>query len=185
MLDIFTQAEILSTYPFIEGRRDWPEGAIYRYDRTGHEILRIVRGISDDLALSTVHGEVGLALIIDGPLVVMCSRVGEALPWAGASFHWHRVRHSERILPTSAIDTLKGSKIDLMLLDGNGGRVRAARSLTLPTDFTRMLNEAILEQSRFRYDPIEERRMMDALLRRSPTPASLAARACIKATLAF
>jgi len=30
MLDVFTQAAILSTFPFIEGRRNWPEGAIYR-----------------------------------------------------------------------------------------------------------------------------------------------------------
>ena len=184
MLDVFTQADILSTLPHIEGRRDWPEGALYRYDRTGHEILRIVRGIDDELAASVAEGDVTLGLIIEEPLIVICSKVGDALPWAGASFHWHRVRHSERVLPTSATDTLMGSKIDLVLLDGKAGRVRASRSLTLPTDFTRVLNEAILEQSRFNYDPGEERRAMETLLRRCPTPASLAGRACIKATIA-
>jgi len=182
--DIFTQAEILSTYPFIEGRRDWPDGAVYRYDRSGHEILRIVRGVDGELADAVAQGPVDLALVIEGPLIVMCSRVVEALPWSGASYHWHRVRRSERILPTAGCDTKIGSRIDLMLLEGMGGRVRATRSLTLPTDFTRVLHEAILEQARFNYDPLEERRAFDSLNRRCPTPGSLVGYASARATLA-
>ena len=183
MLDSFTQAEILSTYPFIEGRRDWPEGAIYRYDRNGHEILRIVRGVDDGLAALVTREPIDLALVIEGPLVVMCSRVGEALPWAGASFHWHRVRRSDRILPSPGFETQAGSRVDLMLLQAPGGRVRAVRPITLPIDFTRMLHEAILEQARFNYDPGEERRAMDALLRRCPTPGSLVGYASARATM--
>jgi hypothetical protein len=183
VLDVFTQAEILSTSPFIEGRRDWPEGAIYRYDSTGHELLRIVRGVDDEQAASVAREPIDLALVISEPLVVICSRVGDALPWAGASFHWHRVRHSDRVLPPSARDTAIGSRLDLMLLEGLGGRVRAVRSLILPADFTRMLHEAILEQSRYTYDPGEERRAMESLLRRCPTPGSLVAYASVKARL--
>jgi hypothetical protein len=183
LLDVFTQAEILSTFPAIEGRRDWPEGALYRYDRNGHEVIRIVRDINDELAASVAREPVDLALVIDGPLVVMCSQVGEALPWAGASFHWHRVRRSDRVLPISEFDRIAGSQIDLMLLEGQGGRVRAVRSLRLPDDFTRVLFEAILEQARFNYDPTEERRAMNALLRRCPHPGSLAADATVKARL--
>ena len=183
MLDIYTQSEILSAYTFIEGRRDWPEGAIYRYDRNGHEILRIVRGIKGELAAAVAREPVDLALVISDPLIVVCSRVGESLPWTAASFHWHRVRRSDRILPTSGFDTVMGSRIDLILLDGRGGRVRAARSLTLPTDFTRVLHEAILEQSRFNYDPSEERRAMEALARRCPTTGSLVGHASAKVTL--
>ncbi len=183
MLDMFTQADILSTYPFIDGRRDWPEGAIYRYDRNGHEVLRIVRGVDDELAASVSREPIELALIISEPLLVMCTKVGDALPWAGASFQWHRVRRSERILPTSGLDQTLGSRIDLMLLEGQGGRVRAARSLTLPAEFTGLLHEAILEQSRYTYDPGEERRAMESLLRRCPSPASLVAYASAKARL--
>jgi hypothetical protein len=127
-MDIITQAEILSTYPCIDGRRDWPEGAIYRYDRNGHELLRIVRGVDDELAAAVSREPVDLALIVEGPLVVICSRVGEALPWSGAPFHWHRVGRSDRVLPNTEYDGLAGSELDLMLLEGQGGRVRAARS---------------------------------------------------------
>ena len=182
-MDIITQSEILSTYPLIEGRRDWPEGAIYRYDRSGHEVLRIVRGVDDELAAAVSREPVDLALVIEYPLVVMCSRVGEALPWMGAPYHWHRVRRSDRVLPNSEYDVMAGSKIDLMLLEGQGGRVRAVRSLTLPVDFTRVLFEAILEQARFNYDPTEERRALAALARRCPTPGSLACYAPVRARL--
>jgi hypothetical protein len=183
VLDVFTQADILSTFPAIEGRRDWPEGAIYRYDQTGHELLRIVRGVDDKLAASVAREPIDLALIISEPLIVMCSKAGDALPWAGASFHWHRVRRSDRILPIPGQDGGIDSRIDLILLDGQGGRVRAARSLTLPADFTWMLHEAILEQSRYTYDPGEERRAMASLLRRCPSPSSLVAYASAKAQL--
>lgn len=183
MLDIFTQAEILSTDPSIEGRRDWPEGAIYRYDRSGHEILRIVRGVDDKLAASVASEPIDLALVLNEPLIVVCSRVGDALPWAGAPFQWHRVRRSDRILPTLGHVSAIGSRIDLMLLEGQGGRVRAARSLDLPDDFSRMLHEAILEQSRYSYDPGEERRAMESLLRRCPSPSALVGYASAKAHL--
>jgi hypothetical protein len=183
MLDIFTQAEVLSTYPSIEGHGDWPEGAAYRYDRRGHELLRIARGIDEGMAAAVAREPVEIALLIDGPLVVVCSKVGEALPWAGASYHWHRVRNSDRVLPTTAADTLVGSRVDLILLEAVGRRVRAVRSLTLPVEFTRILHEAILDQSRYTYDPGEERRAMETLLRRCPTPGSLISLACVKTTI--
>ena len=45
----------------------------------------------------------------------------EALPWIGAPFHWHRVRRSDRVLPTTEFDIMSGSRIDLMLLEGRSG----------------------------------------------------------------
>jgi len=182
MLDILTQTEVLSTYPTIEDHRDWPEGAVYRFDRGGHELLRIVRGIEEDVAEAVARDPGEMALLIDGPLVILCSKVGRALPWSGASFHWHRIRRSERIMPTSAEQTKAGSRLDLMLMEATGGRIRAVRSLTLPLDFTRVLHEAILDQVRYTYDPGAERRAMETLLRRCPTPDSLVGYATIRAT---
>jgi hypothetical protein len=183
MLDVFTQAEVLSSYPSTDGHRDWPEGAAYRYDRGGHELLRIARGIDAGMAVAVASEPVEIALLIEGTLVVVCSKVGHALPWAGASYHWHRVRNSDRVLPPSAVDTVVGSRVDLILLEAVGGRVRAVRSLTLPVEFTRVLHEAILDQSRYTYDPGEERRAMETLLRRCPTPDSLICFASVKATI--
>jgi hypothetical protein len=183
LLDIITHSEILSTNLIIECQRDWPEGALYRYDLSGHEILRIVRDIDDELANSVASDPVNLALVIEGPLIVMCSRVGEKLPWAGAAFHWHRVRRSDRILPISEVDLAFGSKIDLRLLDGRRGQVKAVRSLELPPEFSRVLFEAILEQARFNYNPSEERQALKSLLRRCPTPGLMAALALSKVCL--
>ncbi len=183
MLDMLTQSEVLSTYPFIDGHRDWPEGAIYRYDRGGHELLRVVDGVDEAMVADVTGGPVELALLIDGPLVVLCSRVGETIPWAGAAYHWHRVRRSDRILPPSGVDTVAGSRLDLILMEARGGRVRATRPLTLPADFSRVLHEAILEQARFTYNPGTERRAMETLLRRCPNPNTLAAFSSIRARL--
>ncbi len=183
MLDMFTPSEILSTPFAFDGPRDWPEGAVYRHERGGHDLLRIVRGIKAPLAVEVANGPVELALVIDGPLVVLCSRVGTALPWMGASFHWHRVPRPERVLPPSGADTVAGSRLDLKLMEARGGRVRAVRPLTLPVHFSRVLHEAILEQARFSYDPGAERRALETLHRRCPTPNSLVLYATIRATL--
>jgi len=183
MLDIFTQAEVLSTFPTFEGHRDLPEGAAYRYDRRGHELIRVVRGVGPDMAAAVSNGPVELALVLDGPLVVVCSRVVDALPWAGASYHWHRVRNSERIMPPTAAATVEGAPLDLVLHEAKGGRIRAVRTLTLPLQFTRVLNEAILDQARYTYDPGEERRALETLLRRCPTPDSMVGYACMKVAL--
>jgi len=183
MLDIFTQAEFLSTYPAIESRRDLPEGAVYRYDRRGHELLRIVRGIEEGLVAAVSVRPVEVALVLEGPLVVVCSKVVDVLPWAGASYHWHRVRNSDRVMPTTAASTTAGSRLDLNLVEAVGGRVRAVRSLTLPIQFTMVLHEAILDQARYTYDPGEERRAMESLLRRCPTADSLVGYATVKALM--
>jgi len=183
MLDIFTQAEVLATFPSIDGRGDLPEGAAYRYDRKGHELFRIVRGVDARLATAVADGPVEIALLIDGPLIVVCSKVAGALPWAGASFHWHRVRNSDRVLPTTAAATVAGDRLELVLLEAIGGRVRATRSLELPVEFTRVLHEAILDQARYTYDPGEERRAMEALTRRCPNPDSLIGYASVKTTI--
>jgi hypothetical protein len=183
MLDIFTQSEILSTYPSIEDHRDLPEGAVYRYDQRGHELLRIVRGVEADMVAAVTGEPVEIALLIEGPLVVVSSRVGQTLPWAGASYHWHRVWNSERVMPPRAVDTVAGSRLDLILLEAMGGRVRAVRSLTLPVEFTRVLHEAILDQARYTYNPVEERRAMESLLSRCPTADSVVGYAYVKATI--
>jgi hypothetical protein len=183
MLDIFTQTEILSAFPSIDSRYDWPEGAVYRYDRRGHELLRIVRQVDAGLAAAVAGEPVEIALLIDGPLVVVCSKIGGALPWAGASYHWQRVRNSDRIMPATADATVVGSRLDLLLLEAMGGRVRAIRPLTLPVEFTRVLHEAILDQARYTYNPGEERRAMETLLRRCPSPDSLVGYASVKVTL--
>ena len=116
--------------------------------------------------------------------MVVCSKVGEDLPWDGAGFHWHRVPNSERILPPIAAATAVGARVDLILMEAERGRVRAVRPLTLPLQFSKSLHEAILDQARYTYDPGAERRAMEALLRRCPTPTALVGYASIRATIA-
>src|SRR5438309_5356645 len=56
MMDILTQSEVLWHYPSIEGPRTWPEGSVYRFDKRGHELLRIVRG-ADAKLVAAVSAE--------------------------------------------------------------------------------------------------------------------------------
>ena len=170
MIETFARTEVPKPGALVEGLRDRPEGATYRYDRSGHEILRVARGIDEALADAVARGPVDLALVVLDPGIVVCSRVEGALPWAGAAFHWHRVDRAERILPAIGSTSALDSTVDLILLEARGGRVRAARPLHLPPEFARALHQAILDQSRFPYDPSEERRALESLARRCPNP---------------
>jgi hypothetical protein len=57
---------------------------------------------------------------------------------------------------------------------------RAVRSLALPGHFSRVLFEAILDQSRYNDNPTEERQAWKTLPRRCPTPGLMAALASTK-----
>lgn len=182
MLGTVPWPEVQTLTPFVEGQTLWPQGAHYRYHRGGHDLARVVHGVEDDHVEAMERGEAEFAVVLVEPLIVFCSRFGTALPWLGGSFHWQRVPRPERGLPALGPDLGTGVPLHIALVESKDGRVRAARTATLSSEFTRVLHEAILEQARFSYDPIAERRALDGLLRRYPSVGVLVAHATVRCT---
>jgi hypothetical protein len=160
----------------------WDLGSHYQYRCDRHELIRVVLRIEDEHLVAFRQGVAEFALVLEGPLLVFCSRFSEALPWSASSYLWHRLPRSERSMPA---DLGAGSAIalDVSLLEACNGQVGATRLISLPSPFARVLHEAILEQVRFSFDPTAERRALSALQRRCPSTRALIAYATVRAVV--
>ncbi|MBV8232686.1 MAG: hypothetical protein JO329_22115 [Planctomycetaceae bacterium] len=181
MLETLHPPDMGALTPFREGRDRWPPGSHYRHHRGGHELIRVVRKIGDDHVAAFLRGRAEFALLVDDPLIIVCSRFGAALPWAEGVFHWHRVPRPERAWPALADDPDAGAALDVSLVEARDGRIRARRRVTLSPAFTRVLHEQILEQARCTYDPSEVDRALATLFRRFPTVEAMVAFATVRA----
>src|SRR5947209_5886255 len=69
----------------------------------GHELVLVYRGVTASEARAVGFGKASFALVVEPPLIVLCYRFGDAIPWSAAPYHWHRVPDAERlILPEPA-----------------------------------------------------------------------------------
>jgi len=178
--DILTQWNARSSPTGSGGQGVWPWGSVYRFDSRGHQVLRIVHGVTEDHVAALHQGECELAVVLEEPLLIVCSRFGEGLPWSAAAFHWQRLPRSTRVLPQEGEPTGIDATLTATLIEATDERIVARRAVSLPPPFARALNEAILEQARFPYDPSHERRALDGLRRRCPGIGGLVANSTIR-----
>jgi hypothetical protein len=143
-------------------------------------LSRNVRGIARGQLESFLRGECELALVLDEPLLVLCSRFGDDLPWSAATFHWQQLPRDGRVLPPAPGPSESGALLAASLVEAGDDRVVARRELALTPVFTRALHETILEQARYPYDPISERRALEGIHRRCPGMGGLVAYATIR-----
>jgi hypothetical protein len=128
------------------------------------------------------EGECELALVIHDPLLILCSRFGDELPWSAASFHWQLLPRPARALPPTpgASEPDPGAPMVAILVEAEDRRLVAQRNLLLTPAFTRVLHETILEQARYSYDPICARRAIEGLQRRYPGMGVLVAYSSVR-----
>ena len=75
-------------------------GVEYRCRRGGHELVLSLHGLTDLRAEAVAGGEAELALVVEGPLLVLGDRFGAAFPWAAtARFHWQGLPPEARVVP--------------------------------------------------------------------------------------
>ena len=155
--------------------------AQYTYFRREHELILTLRGVESHHAIAVARGEAEFALIDESPLLMLCARFGDAIPWISSPFCWHHVPSEDRVLPPAAgSEDERRLQLQIILIDGDDGSVKATRCVTFSLDFTRALNEAIREQARLPYDPREQERRLKELKRRCPTPHAMVAYAAAR-----
>jgi len=153
----------------------------YTYFRREHELVLTLHGVESRHVNAVSREEAEFALIDESPLLMLCARFGEAIPWISSPFCWHHVPSEDRVLPPAAgSDDERRLQLQIVLIDGNDGMVKATRCVTFTLDFTRLLNEAIREQARLPYDPREQERRSKELRRRCPTPHAMVAYAAAR-----
>jgi hypothetical protein len=143
-------------------------------------LSRRVQGATEGQIAAFQQGGCELALVLEEPLLLVCSRFGNELPWSAAAFQWQQVPRPARALPKEPEPPGAGVELVATLVEASDERVLARRVVTLAPPFARALHDAILEQARFPYDPSHDRRAMDGLRRRFPGIGGLVAFATIR-----
>ncbi len=67
------------------GPRSGPGG-----DSPEHELILAGLGVDERVIRSVQRDRVDLGLVVEPPLILVCIRFGEAIPWTWAPYHWRR-----------------------------------------------------------------------------------------------
>lgn len=158
-------------------RTHWPEVAQYNYRGGEHELtIFLERPRTKELEAARV-GAADFALIASPPVLLLCYRFGDGLPWSDAPYSWHLVPDAERTLPPEP-ELAERALLHVVVVDAATGIIRVLRALTLAPEFSRALHRAIRAQSRIPWSSHAFDREL-SLLQRS-TSAELAGRADVR-----
>jgi hypothetical protein len=128
----------------LEHAAPWPEPAQHVYRETGHELVLVYQGVTEKEIAAVRWGQAAFALVVEPPLIMLVFRFGDAIPWSVAPCRWHHVPPVERY--ESSWDNLAPGEhawVRTTLVDAEGGRVCARRSVPLSPMLTRAWIAAI------------------------------------------
>lgn len=141
-----------------------------------HELILFYRGVTDREIRSVEAGRAEIALVVEPPLIVLCYRFGDAIPWSLVAYQWRQFTHPGPIG--------RGSRTGLKvrLIEAGDGEVRARRTLPLSRGLVLAWDAAIgLQAAR----NCSEARYAAALVqfgRAYPRPHDVLARALVVST---
>jgi hypothetical protein len=178
--DVVSLHDVRVGHPYALRRNRSSAGAEYAFRDGDHELTLFVEGPDDRHVESVTKGEAEFAMLVEDQLLVFLARFGDAIPWIGACFWWHLVPRAEQKLPQFGGGYEARALLATSLVDAETELVRARRCTTLSLDFSRALNEAILEQAHYPFDPSSQRRSLTRLLKRYPNPEAMVAGAKLR-----
>lgn len=149
----------------------------YNYRCGVHELVLVHQRISRSTIRAVAEGGAEFALVVDEPLVWLCYRFGEAIPWGAALFDHEPSRREADLPPPGGSPLEQRGLLHVDLIDAADLSLKATRNVTLWLDFTRSLNESIRDLSRYRFDPHERRRAMLRLHRQHSSVDAFVAKA--------
>jgi hypothetical protein len=132
--------------PYISGRREWPEGVEYNFRAGEHELCFFFRSPPRIEVEALLRGEAEFALVVDGPVIFLMYRFGEAINWSDAPYSWHLVPQDQRTLPDPEGPATR-ALLQIILVDAASGLILALRVVTFSPTFTRALHAAIRAQA--------------------------------------
>ncbi len=135
-------------------RKTWPETP--QFNLRGGE-LELVLFFADPTAaeVSAVKQSAAeFGLYCDRDRIVLCYRFDPGIPWSDAPYSYHLVSAAEQVLPPSAEQLGSESRalLHIILVNADGGEIRALRTVSLSPQFTRALYAAINAQAQQPWD---------------------------------
>jgi hypothetical protein len=148
-------------------RRRWLEGVQYSYRGDQHELVLFFEGPTAREVEAVRRGTSEFALTVAPPLVVLCYRFGDGIPWSDAPFTYHLVPESERSLPPEVEEgAATRACLLVFLVDAGTGILRVIRQVSFSNAFTARLHRAIREQALSTWDKSGYDRALAGLYRR-------------------
>lgn len=138
---------------FRSTRRSWPAATEYSCGLSGHELTLFRPDVTPRMVEDVRRGQAEFALVVEPPILAFAYRFGESIPWSDVPYCWNLQPASRRVIP--AREPLRESRTLLWvtLVDCNDGVIHAQRGLTLSSEFSGSLHEAIRGQAMRTLDP--------------------------------
>lgn len=135
--------------PYSPQVRQWPGPDRHEYNyRAGDHELRLFLANPTPAEIRAVQEgkPIEFALYLRGPVIFFCVRF-PPIPWAICPYSWFLVLEAERMIPDPADDTDDAHRlISTLLVDRNGGILKALRVCTMSPAFGKGLHAAIRTQ---------------------------------------
>lgn len=165
------------------GRTEWPEITNYNFRGGGHELLLIWKNPTRSEVRAVRKGPMEVALVVVEEVILLLYRIKGAAQWSDAPYTWHRVPEDQRgELPMrpEEISDGEGAALQVILVQANGGQVKALRLVGLGTEFSRKLHQAIRDQARREWDPRQYDERLASVYRSFPRVEDLLKEAVVR-----
>lgn len=105
-----------------------PESVQYNYRAGQHELLMVLGGLSGREVQDIRRGTCEFALYVEGPVIDLLYRFGQAIPWSDAPYSWHLAPVRERTLPELEPTLETRAVLSVVLVEARTDIVRALRA---------------------------------------------------------
>lgn len=166
--------------PFL-GATSLQERAEYNFHSDQHELLIALPSLSSKEIENARKNGINFALFVEQDILILLFEFVGAIPWSDAPYSWHLVKDEFRSIPEE-IQPGQRVGLNIILVESTTAIVKGIRLLSLPTDFSLALNQAILNQIQ-RPFPDDYDQQLQAVYSRYPTSEVLSAHAQVKAVI--
>jgi hypothetical protein len=150
-------------------KQRWLEASQYSFRGGQHELVLFFSNPTPQEVEAVRRGTAEFALDVELPLIVLCYRFCDGIPWSDAPYTYHVLSEHERGLPPETDGSTIRALLLVFLVDAETGILLAMRQVTLSPEFTTRLHEAIREQALLPWDRAEYDRALAELYRTRST----------------
>jgi hypothetical protein len=148
-----------------------PEPGLHNLPENGHELVLVFQGVSHREISAVRWGQASFALVVEPPLIVLCYRFGEAIPWSLAPCRWNQFSAWDRMNAHCDEHTfLAQSRLRVSLVEAADGRVLAQRVAPLSRALSRAWIAAIRRQALQNCSNARYSAALAQFMRRFPRP---------------
>lgn len=160
--------------PYVEGKTRWPEASFFSYDKAGLVLTIFASRLKEPEIEAVRRGQVELALYENQPTIFLLYKIRGWGQWSDSPFTIHLVKPEDR--PEIKPIIGEGQKLLLMiiLVGADTGIIKVLRAVSTSTEFTIVLNHAVMRQLEQEFDRLRYNLHIDNLYSRYSSDQMLA-----------